>query len=179
HPCILPFLVQKRTHFFFQPDPDHPCILPFLVQTNAEKTKSPFLKQSFKDSSPIPAAQLRRLRPLALPIQTPYRTQSSPLGKGSDRGEQGSCKSFDPSQSPSNTLPIPDFPPETPRTALLASSFNKLLLTLLASYAIPLKIFVCRSWKYGQFVPIFAPLRKGGTAETAMTSGRKERDIHS
>ena len=43
HPCILPFLVQKRTHFFFQPDPDPPCILPFLVQD-----KIPFLP-SFKD----------------------------------------------------------------------------------------------------------------------------------
>src|SRR5690606_38308923 len=137
------------------------------------------LKQSFKDSSPIPAAQFRRLRPLALPIQTPYRTQSSPLGKGSDRGEQGSCKSFYPSHAPSGPLQSLNFPPQTPRTAPSDLFLDKLLLTLLASYAIPLKIFVCRSWKYGYFVPIFAPLRKGGTAETAMTSGRKERDIRS
>ena len=51
------------------------------------------------------------------------------------------------------------------------------MFTLLASYAIALKIFVWRSWKYGLFVPIFAPLRKGGAVETAMTSGRKEQDL--
>src|SRR5690606_31459635 len=162
---------------WFGQTPKNQNFLSPLLQRPTRKNKIPLLKQSFKDSSPSPATQLRRLRTLVLPIQTPYRTQSSPLGKGSDRGEQGSCKSSAPKQAPSDTLPIPNFSPESPATALLASSFDKLLLTLLASYAVPLKIFVCRSWKYGYFVPIFAPLRKGGTAETAMTSGRKEQGI--
>gem|GEM_PF-4832806 len=162
---------------WFGQTPKNQNFLSPLLQRPTRKDKIPLLKQSFKDSSPIPATQLRRLRTHALPIQTPYRTQSSPLGKCSDRGEQGYCKSFAPSQSPSRPLPIPHFPPLTRRTAPSYLFLDKLLLTLLASYAIPLKIFVCRSWKYGQFVPIFAPLRKGGTVETAMTSGRKERDI--
>jgi len=121
-------------------------------------------------------------------MQTQYITQSNPLGEGYERGVHEVCIRFSLTRTPSSLeeslisfCPKPViFPLHRPKqlaTPLFPSCFDKLLFTLLASYDIGLKIFVCRSWKYGLFVPIFAPLRKGGTAETAMTSGRKEQDL--
>src|SRR5690606_5455555 len=88
-----------------------PSITPYPILIILASFLSWFRETPKKQHSPPPATQLRRLRPLALSIQTPYRTQSSPLGKGSDRGQQGSYKSFDPTQSPSN----PRFPSTNPQ----------------------------------------------------------------
>ena len=60
--------------------------------------------------------------------------------------------------------------------ALFAAIRIKLSPKVLASYGVPVKNVHLGSWKYGCKVPIFAPLRKGGTAERPLKQG-KEREI--
>ncbi|WP_449333997.1 hypothetical protein, partial [Sphingobacterium kyonggiense] len=61
-------------------------------------------------------------------------------------------------------------------SALFRSRWIKLSPNSLASYGVPEKNVRPGSWKYGSKVPIFAPLRKGGTAERPLKQG-KERMI--
>ena len=88
---------------------------------------------------------------------------------------------------PKNTHPwsqpyhstLPPFPavhaPATIPGQWKCSTAENLSCNVLASYGMLPKNVDVMSWKYGCFVPIFAPLRKGGTAERPLTTGKETR----